>query len=69
LWKLAVVLESDTLGKYADEAAALRTRAEVAQNTLLAEGEGGAIAYADEDENERNQEEDLYDSLVPLFFR
>jgi hypothetical protein len=69
LWKLATVLESDTLGRYAEEAAALRIRAEVTRTALLAEGEGGSIAYAEDDENERNQEEDQYDSLVPLFFR
>lgn len=69
LWKLATVLESDTLGRFVEEATAFRTRAEVARTSLLAAGEGGAIAYADEDENERNREEDLYDSVVPLFFR
>lgn len=68
-WKLATVLESDTLGSYGEEAAALRIRAAISRNMLLAEGEGGAIAWAEEDESERNREEDMYDALVPLFFR
>ena len=69
LWKTAVVLESDTYGTYASEAAQLRTRAEVARLRLLASGEGGIIPFIDEDDAERDQEEDSYDALVPLYFR
>lgn len=63
------MLESDTYGTYAAEAVALRTRAEVARQQLLASGEGGLIPFIDEDDAERNQEEDSYDALVPLYFR
>jgi hypothetical protein len=69
LWKTAVVLESDTYGTYATEAADMRRRAEVARLRLLASGEGGIIPFIDEDDAERNQEEDSYDALVPLYFR
>jgi len=78
LWKTAVVMESDTFGKhssaaavrtYAVEAADLRHRAEVARLQLLASGEGGIIPFIDEGIAERNQEEDSYDVLIPLYFR
>jgi hypothetical protein len=65
---MAVVLESDTLGRYVDEAERLRTRAAVAQQQLLASGEGGDIPEWDEDAD-RDREEDSYDALVPLFYR
>jgi hypothetical protein len=69
LWKLATVLESDTLGRYGEEASQLRLRADVARVALTARGEGGGIAYAEDEQSERNKEEDRYDALVPLFFR
>jgi hypothetical protein len=69
LWKTAVVLESDVLGKFSSEADALRQRAEVARNQLMVSGEGGSIPFVDEDDAERDQEEDSYDALVPLFYR
>jgi len=69
LWKTAVVLESDVYGTYAAEAAELRKRAEVARQDLLNSGEGGLIPFIDEYEAERDEEEDSYDALVPLFFR
>ena len=69
LWKTAVVLESDMLGKFSSEADALRQRAEVARNQLVVSGEGGKIPFIDEDDAERDQEEDSYDALVPLFYR
>jgi len=69
LWKTAVVLESDVLGKFSSEADALRQRAEVARAQLMANGEGGKIPFIDEDDAERDQEEDSYDALVPLFYR
>ena len=69
LWKTAVVLESDVLGKFSSEADELRQRAELARNQLVASGEGGWIPFVDEDDAERDQEEDSYDALVPLFYR
>ncbi|KAH0564815.1 hypothetical protein GP486_001804 [Trichoglossum hirsutum] len=78
LWKTAVVMESDTFGEhvtpaalrtYAAEAADLRRRAELARQQLLADGEGGIIPYIDETIAERNEEEDSYDVLLPLYFR
>ena len=78
LWKTAVVMESSTFGErdsaaavrvYAREAADLRQRAEVARLHLLASGEGGVVPFINEEDAERNQEEDSYDVLVPLYFR
>jgi hypothetical protein len=69
LWKTAVVLESDTYGKFTTEAADHRRRAEEARQNLLASGEGGLIPFIEEYEAERNEEEDSFDALVPLFFR
>ena len=66
LWKTAVVLESDVLGKFYSEAAELRQRAELARNQLVASGEGGSIPFVDEDDAE---EQASYDALVPLFYR
>lgn len=57
------------LGKFSSEADALRQRAEVARKQLLASGEGGSIPFVNEDDGERDQEEDSYDALVPLFYR
>ena len=68
LWKKAVVLESDTFGEFLKEADECRRRAEIARATLLARGEGGFIPSVGES-SERNEEEDNYDSLVPLYFR
>jgi hypothetical protein len=70
VWKTVVVLESDPFNSYAAEAAELRQKAEVAKAELLAAGEGGIIPFLEEgDPSKRNEEEDSYDSLVPLFFR
>lgn len=69
LWKTATVLESDTFGTYSAEAAELRKRAELARQSLLASGEGGLIPFIDEYEADRDEEEDNFDALVPLFFR
>jgi len=63
------VLESDTFGAYANEARELRTRAEIARRALLGSGEGGVIPYVEDDNSERTEEEDSFDSLVPLYFR
>jgi len=35
----------------------------------MANGEGGSIPFINEDYAERDQEEDSYDALVPLFYR
>ena len=69
LWKTSVVLASDPYNSHANEADELRKKAEVAKQQLLASGEGGVIPFIDEGDNERNEEEDSYDALVPLFFR
>jgi hypothetical protein len=69
LWKTATVLESNPLGQHAKEAAELRNRAAVAQQSLIATGEGGELPYSEEDNTERNEEKDSYDVLVPLFYR
>jgi hypothetical protein len=76
--KRASAMDNDALGKhsssamamrtYAAEAAALRRRAEVARQELVANGEGGMIPFI-EDDADRNQEEDEYDALIPLYFR
>jgi hypothetical protein len=68
VWKTAVVLESYTFGKEAEEAERLRTRAAVAQQQLIASGEGGEVPEL-EDDADRDREEDGYDALVPLFYR
>jgi hypothetical protein len=69
LWTQAKVLESDTFGKYQEEAATLRRRAAAAQQELLAAGEGGEIPILDDDYADRDLEEASYDALVPLFYR
>lgn len=63
------MLESDPFGEHMEEAAELRKRAELAKAFLFANGEGGYIPFAGEKNRERNEEEDDYDSLVPLYFR
>lgn len=66
------MLEQDTFGQYAQEAKALRTRAEVARQALTGSGETGVIPFLEDYEKlgiERDPEEDSYDVLVPLFFR
>jgi hypothetical protein len=65
----AKVLESDTFGKYQEEAEDLRRRAAAAQQELLAAGEGGDIPVPNDNYADRNMEEDSYDALVPLFYR
>jgi len=67
LWKTAQVLESDTHNRFAEDAVALRTRAELARAELAAIGEGGEMP--DEETSFRDVEEDSYRVLVPLFFR
>jgi len=69
IWKMSVVLASDTYGTYAEEALKLRQRADEALIQLRGSGEGGFIPYSDEESRERDQEEDDFDALVPLFFR
>jgi hypothetical protein len=69
LWKTAVVLESDVLGKFSSEADALHQRAELARKKLVASGEGGYVPFLDEIDDERDVEEDGFDALVPLFYR
>jgi len=60
------VLESATLGNFADEAASLRDRAFLARDRLRGFGEGGFVAANTE---EKDEEEASFDALVPLFFR
>jgi hypothetical protein len=69
-WKTAVVLEgmNVTLDNSKSEAQEFRNRAELAKQKLLASGEGGFIPVI-EDDAERDEEEDSYDALVPLFYR
>jgi hypothetical protein len=70
MWKKSKVLEDDTYGTYAKEAEELRIRAEVAQKTLMGNGEGGPVIPLDDKGNlEVGEEEDSYDALVPGFFR
>lgn len=69
LWKSAQVLESDTCNRYADEAVALRTRAELARAQITAMGEGGDIPFPNIESGARDFEEESYTALVPLFFR
>lgn len=67
VWKLSLVLETDAWGQYAEEAKALRERAEMAKRNLLAVG-GGEFPYLNDDGKD-HEEEDSYDALVPLFLR
>lgn len=69
MWKKACVLEQYPNGKHLEEAKDLKRRAERLKETLTVSGEGGTVPFADEEGRERNQEEDSYDALVPLFFR
>jgi hypothetical protein len=69
LFTQAKVLESDTFGRYQEEAEALRRRAATAQQELLSLGEGGEIPVLNENYADRDMEEDSYDALVPLFYR
>lgn len=70
MWKTSVVLESDTFGAFADEATKLRIRADLAMKSLSAKGEGGVVLSLDENGNADQREmEDVYDSLVPVYFR
>jgi hypothetical protein len=69
LFTQAKVLESDTFGKYQEEAETLRRRAATAQQELLSIGEGGEIPVLNENYADHDMEEDSYDALVPLFYR
>jgi len=69
MWKISVVLESDTFGTFQEEAAELRVRAEVAMRILTTNGEGGVLSLDDDGNIELAEVEDLYDSLVPGYFR
>ena len=69
LFTQAKVLESDTFGKYQEEAEALRARAATAQQELLSAGEGGGIPVLNENHADYDIEDDSYDALVPLFYR
>jgi hypothetical protein len=69
LWKTAMVLENNTFGKFAEEAERLKTRALVAQQQMLASGEGGEIPFIEGYEGDLSKEEDSYAALIPLFFR
>ena len=64
----SVVLRRDPLDAYAKEADEMQQRAAIAQQKLLAGGEGGSVPRI-EDDDEENDEKYSYDSLVPLFFR
>jgi hypothetical protein len=69
VFRQAKVLESDTLGRFADEAARLRNRAFLAQQKLVALGEGGEIPASENQMPDRDPEEENYNALVPLFYR
>lgn len=63
-------MEDDTYGAYAKQAEELRIRAEVAQKTLMGNGECGMIIAIDDKGNlDADEEEASYDALVPLYFR
>lgn len=69
MWKKACVLENYPQNRYVDEARELKRRAERLKEGLMLSGEGGAIPYVDRNGSERDQKEESYDALVPLFFR
>lgn len=70
MWKKSLVLESDTFGRYIDEANELRIRADIALRKLTTNGEGGIVVSLDDEGNaDKSEAEELYDSLVPGFFR
>jgi hypothetical protein len=68
LFKMAKVLEKDENGGQA--AQDLRTRAGIAKLTLQGKGGGQILQLMDEEGNvDLNDEDDAFDSLVPIFFR
>ncbi|MCJ1400647.1 hypothetical protein MMC11_003855 [Xylographa trunciseda] len=69
LWKTAQVMEDDTYGSYAQEAAVLRNRAEIARRTLTGRGEGDLISIDENGDPDADEEEASYDALVPMYFR
>ncbi len=70
MWKTSIVLESDTFGSFQEDATDLRIRAELAMKTLTAKGEGGFVLSLDEEGNaDQTEMEEVYDSLVPGYFR
>lgn len=69
LWKMSVVLENDTFGTYHKEANEMRIRAEVAMRALTSSGEGRVVTLDEDGNADAGETEDLYDSLVPGFFR
>lgn len=69
MWKTSVVLESYTFGEFADEATKLRIRADVAMKALSAKGEGGVVSLDENGNADEGEMEDVYDSLVPGYFR
>lgn len=72
-WKTAIVLESYPYGAFKQTANELRDKAMAAYTNLTQSGEGGRIPVPDDEDaddyNEIEQEEDMFDALVPLFYR
>ncbi|CZT03883.1 uncharacterized protein RAG0_10529 [Rhynchosporium agropyri] len=70
MWRMSVVLDSDTYGTFQDEATALRNRAELAMREMSAQGEGGGVLVLDEEGAvDQNEMEDAFNSLVPGYLR
>jgi hypothetical protein len=70
LWKKSVVLESDTYGTFQTVANEMRLRAELARKELTSNGEGGVVISLDEEgDPDALETEELYDVLVPGYFR
>lgn len=71
LWKISVILRSETTGLYQEEANDLQIRAEMARGLLNSSGEGKTFTTTDDDGFVivGDEEETSFDALVPGFFR
>lgn len=72
-WKTSIVLDSYPYGAFKTTAMELREKAMAAKTNLTQSGEGGRIPFPETEDvdtyDEIDQEEDMFDALVPLFYR
>ena len=68
LWKTSVVSESETFGTSRRMPRSCKSELSWLK-TLTAKGEGGIVFSVDEEGNaDRDEMEEAYDSLVPVYF-